>query len=221
MLELNTIQLIAVWALPIIFAVTVHEASHGYVANYFGDHTAKNLGRLTLSPHKHIDPLGTILIPGFLITIGAPFIFGWAKPVPVSEKNLKNPRGDMAIIAVAGPLSNLVMALIWAALSKLALYLGIEWISTPLYLTGLAGIQINLILMLLNILPIPPLDGSKVLNNFLRGRAAILYDKIEPYGFLILIFLLVTHTLNFIVAPVFGFCTYQIYNIFNLSSFFV
>jgi Zn-dependent protease len=221
MLELNTLQLIAVWALPIIFAVTVHEASHGYVANYFGDHTAKNLGRLTLSPHKHIDPLGTIFIPGLLIAIGAPFIFGWAKPVPVSEKNLKNPRSDMAIIALAGPLSNLFMAVIWAALSKLALYLEIGWISTPLYLMGLAGIQINLILMLLNILPIPPLDGSKVLNNFLRGRAAILYDKIEPYGFFILLFLLVTHTLNFILTPVFGFCTHQIYNIFNLYTFFV
>lgn len=221
MFELNTIQLIAVWALPIIFAVTVHEASHGYVANYLGDHTAKNLGRLTLSPHKHIDPLGTLIIPGLLIALGTPFIFGWAKPVPVAEKNLKNPRSDMALIAIAGPLSNLIMALIWASLSKLALFIQVGWVTTPLYLMGLAGIQINLILMLLNLLPIPPLDGSKVLNNFLKGRVAILYDKIEPYGFFILLFLLVTHILNFILAPVFKFCTYQIYNIFNLYTSFV
>jgi Zn-dependent protease len=204
--ELNTIQMIVIWALPVLFAVTVHEASHGYVANYYGDRTAKMLGRLTLSPHKHIDPIGTLAVPGFLILLGAPFIFGWAKPVPVNSKNLKNPRRDMAIIALAGPISNLIMALMWAMFSKLALILNIaslSWINEPLFLMGIAGIQINLMLMLLNLLPLPPLDGSKVMNNFLRGNAAIMYDRIEPYGFLILILLLATGILSLILKPLF------------------
>lgn len=204
--ELNTIQMIAVWALPILFAVTVHEASHGYVANHYGDRTAKMLGRLTLSPHKHIDPIGTLAVPGFLMLIGAPFIFGWAKPVPVNTKNLKNPRRDMAVIALAGPISNLIMALIWAAFAKLGLIINIaalNWINEPLFLMGVAGIQINLVLMLLNLLPLPPLDGSKVLNNFLRGSAAIFYDRIEPYGFFILLFLLITGILSWVLKPAF------------------
>lgn len=218
--ELNIIQVIAIWALPVLFAVTVHEASHGYVANYYGDKTAKMLGRLTLSPHKHLDPIGTLAIPGLLILIGAPFIFGWARPVPVNSKNLKNPRRDMAIIAAAGPISNLTMALIWATLSRLALEIDMQsllWMREPLFLMGVAGIQINLVLMLLNLLPLPPLDGSKVLNNFLRGRAAVIYDQIEPYGFFILLFFLVTGILAWILRPIFIFCVYLIVDSFGLS----
>lgn len=213
----NMMQLIAIWAIPVIFAVTVHEASHGFVAYYYGDKTAKMLGRLTLSPHKHIDPVGTIAIPTFLILVGAPFLFGWAKPVPVTARNLKNPRRDMAIIALAGPVSNLIMALIWASLAKLASVIEVNWISTPLFLMGFAGIQINLILMLLNLLPLPPLDGSKVLNNFLRGKAAILYDQIEPYGFIILVILLATGILAKIINPIFLAIIYSIMKLFGLS----
>ncbi len=200
--ELNTIQIIAIWALPIIFAVTVHEAAHGYAAYYYGDKTAKILGRLTLSPHKHIDPIGTIAVPGLLILLGASFMFGWAKPVPVTVQNLKNPRRDMAVIAAAGPLSNLIMALIWAAICKISTLIDFNNFSQPMFLMGFAGIQINLVLMILNLLPIPPLDGSKVLNNFLRGKAAIFYDRFEPYGFAILILLILTGVISFILKPV-------------------
>lgn len=215
--ELNVIQVIAVWALPVIFAVTVHEASHGYVANYFGDKTAKMLGRLTLNPIKHIDPIGTIAIPGFLMLIGATFIFGWAKPVPVSSRNLKNPKRDMAFIAAAGPLSNLIMALLWSMVCKLSTIITIDWMIKPMFLMGIAGIQINLVLMLLNLLPIPPLDGSKVLYNFLKGKAAHVYDQIEPYGFVILVLLIMTGAIGYVLRPVFIFCINLILGVFVLS----
>lgn len=214
--ELTVIQLIAVWALPIIFAVTVHEAAHGYMAYYYGDKTAYLQGRLTLSPHKHIDPIGTLAIPLFLIFLGAPFLFGWAKPVPVKSQNLKNPRRDMAIIAIAGPLSNFTMAILWAIACKLAIIVNYEWFSQPLFLMGFAGIQINLVLMLLNLIPLPPLDGSKVLNNFLRGKAAIIYDRIEPFGFIILLFLLITGILSWFLRPIFMTCISFIMTSFGL-----
>lgn len=214
--ELNTIQIIAIWALPVIFAVTVHEAAHGFIANYYGDKTAKSLGRLTLSPHKHIDPIGTIAIPGILILLGSSFIFGWAKPVPVTTKNLKNPRRDMAVIALAGPASNLIMALLWAGVSKLASIIDLGSFNQPMFLMGFAGIQINLVLMLLNLLPIPPLDGSKVLNNFLKGRAAILFDQFEPYGFIVLLLLIMTGVIGFILKPVFIFFIQAIVSLYGL-----
>lgn len=206
MFDANTIQIIqtiSICAIPVIFAVTVHEAAHGYVANYFGDKTAKLLGRLTLSPYKHIDPIGTILVPGLLVVMGATFIFGWAKPVPVTSRNLKNPRRDMAFIAIAGPVSNLIMALLWAVVCKLATINPVDWMQKPMFLMGLAGVQINLVLMLLNLLPIPPLDGSKVLNNFLKGRAAILYDRFESFGFIVLVILIMTGVISLILRPVF------------------
>jgi len=214
--EITIIQAIAIYILPVIFAVTVHEAAHGFVANYYGDKTAKMLGRLTLNPIKHIDPIGTIIVPLLLITMHASFLFGWAKPVPVTARNLKNPRRDLAIISLAGPLSNLLMAIIWAAIAKLALVLPLKSFNQPLYLMGMAGITINFILMLLNLLPLPPLDGSKILNNFLRGKAAIFYDKVEQYGFFILILLLLTGILNFILAPLFSYCFLLIRFIFQI-----
>ncbi len=198
----NLIQLICLFAIPVIFAVTVHEACHGYVANYYGDRTAKMLGRLTLNPIKHIDLIGTIIIPLTLIVLNTGLMFGWAKPVPVDPRNLKSPRRQLAIIAFAGPCSNFVMALAWALLAKIATLIPF-WFSTPLFLMATAGIQVNFILMLLNMLPLPPLDGSKILNSFLSGRAALLYDKIEPYGFIILILLLITGILNIILTPLF------------------
>lgn len=214
--ELTTLQLIAVWALPVILAVTLHEASHGYVAYYYGDKTAYLNGRLSLNPIRHMDPIGTVAIPGLLLLLGAPFIFGWAKPVPVKSRNLKNPRKDMAMIAIAGPLSNLMMALFWALTCKIATIIQSDWASQPMFLMGFAGIQINLVLMLLNLLPLPPLDGSKVLNRFLRGRAAIIYDQIEPYGFFILVFLIITGVLSWILKPIFINCIYLIISLFNL-----
>lgn len=218
--DFNIIQLIAIWAMPVIFAVTVHEASHGIVANYYGDATAKMLGRLTLSPHKHIDPLGTIILPAVLLFMGTPFIFGWAKPVPITARNLKNPKRDMAIIALAGPVSNLIMALIWAVLAKIATLLGniesIHWLSYPLYLMGIAGVQINLILALLNLLPLPPLDGSRVLSNFLKGKIAVIYDQIEPYGFFIIIALLFTGVLSKVLLPLFLYSFYFIKTVFGI-----
>ena len=213
--ELNIIQAIALFAIPVIFAVTVHEASHGYVANYYGDKTAKMLGRLTLNPIKHIDLFGTILVPLGLILLSAPFLFGWAKPVPVDPRNLKKPRPQLAVIALAGPVSNLIMALFWACICKLAIAVPSNF-SGPLFHMGVAGIKINFILMLLNLLPLPPLDGSKVLNNFLKGRAAIFYDRIEPYGFLILLFLLATGVLNKLLIPLFANCLIVIGFIFGL-----
>ena len=201
----NLIQLICLFALPVIFAVTVHEASHGYVANYYGDRSAKMLGRLTLNPIKHVDLLGTIIVPLTLIILNPGFIFGWAKPVPVNPRNLKNPRKQLAIIAFAGPLSNFVMALMWAIIAKIAVNISF-WFNAPLYLMATAGIQINFILMLLNLLPLPPLDGSKILNNFLTGRAAVFYDKVEPYGFIILVLLLFSGILNKILTPLFTNC---------------
>jgi Zn-dependent protease len=209
------IQEIIIWALPILFAVTVHEAAHGYVANRCGDKTALLLGRLTLNPLKHIDLMGTIIVPLSCLALGG-FIFGWAKPVPVTWSRLENPRRDMALVALAGPLVNLLMALIWAALAKIALaFTG----SSDLQLIvkmGQAGITINLVLMLLNLLPIPPLDGSRVISSILPPRLAFLYDKIEPYGLIIIIILIVTKILSQILQPPLMWLQKLIENIFGL-----
>lgn len=203
---------ISIWALPVLFAITLHEVAHGYVAKLFGDPTAQMLGRLTLNPLKHIDPVGTVLVPlGLLIlttmTPGPPFLFGWAKPVPVNTRNLPNPLRDMAIVAAAGPLANLVMAVFWALLIKLGMSLGgiLSWIGTPLVFMGVAGVTINILLMVLNLLPLPPLDGGRVLAGFLPPRWAMQLDRIEPYGFFILIALLATGLLGSILWPFFRF----------------
>lgn len=198
--DLSLFQQIAIWALPVLFAITVHEVSHGYVARLFGDQTAAQAGRLTLNPIKHIDPVGTILVPGLLLLLGG-FLFGWAKPVPVNAARLRNPRRDMAIVAAAGPLTNGLMAVGWALLLRITL--GADpasgiWIG--LRLMALAGISINLILMVLNLLPVPPLDGGRVLMGFLPVRAADALGRLEPYGFLILIALLATGVLGRILA---------------------
>lgn len=195
-------QKIAIWTIPVLFAITVHEVAHGWVANKLGDPTAKMLGRLTLNPIKHIDLLGTIIVPILLLMIGG-FIFGWAKPVPITWQNLKNPRRDTALVAIAGPLANLLMALIWALLVKLGLYLTEgNTFGLILILMGIAGISINVILMVLNLLPIPPLDGSRVVASFLPGRLAYRYNLLEPFGFLILLALIFTGVLSYILYPI-------------------
>ena len=199
--ELSVIQRIAVWILPVIFAITVHEVAHGWVAKKYGDNTASRLGRLTLNPVKHVDLLGTIILPGLLLMTGTGFIFGWARPVPVDASNFKRPLQDMAIVALAGPVSNLIMALIWALIIRLGIFIGTnaEAISLPLIYTGVAGISINLVLAMINLLPIPPLDGSRILTGILPSYWAWQYNRLERYGFILLLVLLYTKILNVIL----------------------
>lgn len=202
MLGLNLIQFAAVMALPLLFAITVHEAAHGWMARRLGDRTAEMLGRLSLNPIKHIDPIGTVLIPGILLLAGG-FIFGWAKPVPVDPRNLRHPRRDMAAVAAAGPMANLVMAFIWALIAKLGLALApvSPWLATPLLLMGKIGIQLNAVLMVLNLLPLPPLDGGRVLVGLLPDHLADKVARIEPYGMFILVGLMVTGMLGQFIGP--------------------
>ncbi len=198
--ELTLVQRIVVWILPVVFAITVHEVAHGWVAKKMGDPTADNLGRLTLNPIKHIDLLGTIILPGLLLITGTGFILGWAKPVPVDARYFKKPLRDMAWVAAAGPLSNLLMALVWALLARLGVIINVETISLPLIYMGIAGISINLVLFLINLLPIPPLDGSRILTAFLPPKLAWQYSKLERFGFMILLVLLYTKILSQLLA---------------------
>jgi len=199
--DLNLLQRIAIWTLPVLFAITVHEVAHGWVAMRLGDRTAMMLGRLTLNPIKHIDPVGTLLVPALMLAF-TPFVFGWAKPVPVTWENLNNPKRDMALVAVAGPMANLIMALLWVGIMKLSLLLpgGLSVATKPLLYMGAAGIQINLILMLLNLLPLPPLDGSRVVSSLLPDRLSWRYNQLERYGFLILLILLASGGLQYILG---------------------
>jgi len=196
---------IVLWAVPVVFAITLHEAAHGYVARMFGDQTAWMLGRVTLNPVKHIDPVGTLLVPGLLVVMakitGAPlFIFGWAKPVPVNFGNLRNPKRDMFWVAGAGPFSNFVMAIGWALLFKIALPGGV-FASDGLREMAGAGVQINLMLMALNLLPILPLDGGRIAVSLLPHSLAMSYARLEPYGFMVVILLLATGVLSALMAP--------------------
>lgn len=206
-MDLNSIiYTIAVWAIPVLFAITLHEVAHGWVANILGDKTAKMLGRLSLNPIKHIDPIGTIAVPIAMVALQTGFVFGWAKPVPVSTRNFKSPRRDMAIVAAAGPISNLIMALFWVLIFKL----GTSLISDPSIAKGImdmgrAGIIINLILFIFNLFPIPPLDGSKVLSGFLPQSLANIMDKIEPYGLFIVLGLVYFGVLNTLMMPMLNF----------------
>ena len=199
---ITSIQTAAVVALPLLFAITVHETAHGWMALRLGDKTAMMLGRLTLNPIKHIDPVGTILVPALLVMMGG-FVFGWAKPVPVTWDNLKNPKRDMALVALAGPVANLLMAVGWALVAKLGYMLAdiSPWLSTPLTLMGKMGIFLNGILMVLNLLPLPPLDGGRVLVGVLPGPLAWQVSRLEPYGFFILLGLLATGLLGRIIGP--------------------
>jgi Zn-dependent protease len=212
------IQLLAAWAIPILFAITLHEVAHGWVARYFGDDTAARLGRLSLNPIKHVDPIGTVLVP-VVMWLFSGFLFGWAKPVPVIASNLRHPRQHMAIVAAAGPLVNLVMALIWAGVFKLALQTGSQGMTAQFVtLMAIGGIAINLILMVLNLLPIPPLDGSRVLNGFLPERYARQVDQLEQYGLIIVIALLLTGTLGRIMGPLLGFAKTLVLGLFGLPD---
>ena len=201
---LSIIQTIAIWVLPVLFAITLHEAAHAYAAHRLGDSTAKMMGRLSLNPIRHVDLVGTIVVP---ILVGVlsqfQFVFGWAKPVPINYNQLHNPRRDMALVAAAGPLSNISMALFWAFMLKIGLLIGPKTSMLALFLalSGQAGILINLILAFLNLIPIPPLDGSKVLIRFLSPSLAMQYRRIEPFGFIIILALLATNILSLILTP--------------------
>ena len=176
--DLTQIQRIIVWILPVVFAITGHEAAHGWMAKKCGDNTAYMLGRLTLNPLKHIDPLGTLILPGLLLLTGTGFVFGWAKPVPVNGRYFKKPLRDMALVAAAGPGANLLMAVAWALLARLGVMIGVEAISMPLIYMGVAGMSINTSLLLINLLPIPPLDGSRILTALLPYRLAAPYNQL-------------------------------------------
>ncbi len=211
------IQQVSIWALPILFAITLHEAAHGYVAHKFGDHTAYLLGRVSANPLKHIDLIGTIVVP-LALMISTGFIFGWAKPVPVDERNLKNPRRDMALVALAGPTSNFLMALFWAGILKFGIYLANQKIlyGQPMALMGQAGILINLVLMVLNLIPLPPLDGSRVLASILPPKTAYQFNRLERYGFVILIVLMIAGVLSKVIGPPVKWLSMAILTLFQI-----
>lgn len=212
-MELNIIQKICAYALPIIFAITVHEAAHGYAARYFGDMTAHYLKRITLNPLKHIDPMGTIILPALTVMLGG-ILFGWAKPVPVNFSNLRNPKKDMMWVALAGPISNLIMAIFWAII-LVRIHLFPEQAELFLRVMCLAGIQINIILMVLNMLPLPPLDGGRVAVSLLPYPWSGYLAGLERYGLIILIFLLLSGVLGKILFPLVTLSQSIIFRIFG------
>ena len=205
-MELTLIQKIAVFALPVIFAITLHEAAHGYVARFFGDMTAASQGRITINPLKHIDPVGTILVPLVILLAskllgGGAILFGWAKPVPVNFSRLRRPKQDMLWVALAGPGMNFIMGLFWALMIQLGHALGSGFASAPLMLMGAAGVFINVILMALNLIPLPPLDGGRIAVSLLPVKQAMQFARLEPYGLFILLGLLFTGILGIILWP--------------------
>ena len=220
-MELNVIQVIAIYAVPVIFAITLHEAAHGYVAKYFGDLTAYSQGRVSLNPIRHIDPIGTIALPLFLLAIskliGGGFIFGWAKPVPVNFGNLRHPKRDMLWVAAAGPAANLVMAIFWVLMVKLSFMEFMGSFSVPLALMGAAGVMVNAIFMVLNLLPIPPLDGGRIMMSLLPHRMAYNFSRIEPYGFIIILALLFTRVLDVVMWPLVTITIQIVAGLFDVS----
>ncbi|HEY9098631.1 MAG TPA: site-2 protease family protein [Thiobacillus sp.] len=205
-MELSLIQKISVFAIPVIFAITLHEAAHGYVARYFGDMTAAALGRITVNPLKHIDPVGTILVPLLILLTskllgGGAILFGWAKPVPVNFARLRRPKQDMLWVAAAGPGMNFIMAIFWALMIQLGYAMGSGFASVPLMLMGAAGVFINVILMALNLIPLPPLDGGRIAVSLLPMKLAMQFARLEPYGLFILLGLLFTGILGIILWP--------------------
>lgn len=196
----SLIQDVAIGALPVLFAITLHEAAHGYVARHFGDMTAYQQGRISLNPLHHIDPVGTILLPILTYALGG-ILFGWAKPVPVNFGALRNPKKDMLWVALAGPAANLLMALFWGLWIKVALLSPDSYFAEPLMKMAQIGVNINVVLMVLNLLPIPPLDGGRIAVSLLPHRLAIKLAGIEPYGMFILIGLAITPVLGWILTP--------------------
>lgn len=217
----SIIQGIAIYALPVIFAITFHEAAHGYVAKRFGDLTAYEAGRVSLNPVKHIDPMGTIVVPLIMfvtskLMLGGGILFGWAKPVPVNFNQLRHPKRDMLWVAAAGPGANLLMACFWALIIKLGIGLPESIYIKPMVLMGIAGIEINVILMILNLLPLPPLDGGRIAVSLLPEKLAWKFAQIEPDGMVILLTLLITGTLGAILWPLITLTKQAIVVLFGL-----
>ena len=198
------IQTVAIYAIPVLFAITVHEAAHGYAARHFGDNTAYMLGRVSLNPIKHIDPVGTIAMPLLLYfaTSGA-FLFGYAKPVPVNFGRLRHPKRDMIWVALAGPGANLVQAVLWVVLGYLLVASGVQ--ERFFMEMARAGLLVNLVLFALNMFPLPPLDGGRILTGLLPWKQAERFSRIEPYGFFVVLALLLTGLLgNYWLRPLMG-----------------
>jgi Zn-dependent protease len=201
----HLVQTVAIYALPVLFAITLHEAAHGYVARHFGDMTAHAQGRISLNPARHVDLIGTLLVPLIILFLTqGKFLFGWAKPVPVNYSALRKPRQHMAWVAAAGPGANLAMALVWALALKVSVLVPENSFSLPLRLMSEAGIIVNLVFMFLNLIPILPLDGGRILASLLPSRAAWQYAKLEPLGLPLLVLLLLTNVLNFLLEPLVG-----------------
>ena len=200
--EFSLVQKVILGVVPVVFAITVHEVAHGWVASQLGDQTARLLGRLTLNPLKHMDPVGTVILPLLLLMFGG-FVFGWAKPVPVDWRNLRRPRRDMALVAAAGPAANLVMLVLWALFARylIAQEAALGAAVTPWFYMAGVGMTINIALIVLNLLPLPPLDGSRIVAAFLPPRQAQRYNRLERWGILILLVLLATDILNRIMLP--------------------
>lgn len=211
------IQYIALGAIPILFAITLHEAAHGYVARHFGDTTAERAGRISMNPLHHIDPLGTVLMPivTFLVSMGS-FAFGWAKPVPVNFGALRHPKKDMLWVALAGPAANLAMAVIWALVANMALALSDNYFAAPLFSMAKLGVQVNVVFMVLNLIPVPPLDGGRVAVSLLPYPLAVKLARLEPYGMFILIVLIASQVLGLILWPVVKWLIDAINYIFGL-----
>jgi len=204
------IQTVALYALPVIFAITLHEAAHGYAARHFGDNTAWMMGRVTLNPLKHIDPFGTILLPLILVLIGSPIILGAAKPVPVRFGNLRNPKRDMIWVALAGPAANIVMALAWGVGLYLLEGLGV----TEQFFLKMCqgGVLVNVVLFAFNLFPLPPLDGGRILVGLLPIKQAMLVSRVEPFGFFIVIALVFTGFVNTLWMQPLMALTYTVLN---------
>ena len=204
------------WVVPVVLAITLHEAAHGYVARIFGDQTAWMLGRVTLNPVKHIDPVGTVLVPAVLFLLKAPFLFGWAKPVPVNFGNLRHPKRDMVWVAGAGPATNFAMAVGWGFLLGATGPSG-PWASEGLYVMADAGIRINLALLALNLLPIPPLDGGRIAVGLLPHRASMLLARLEPYGFFVILALIaIPGALWVVLGPIYRVFAFLVYALTGL-----
>lgn len=219
----SVIAALSIMILPLIFAITLHEAAHGFVANRLGDPTARLLGRVSLNPIKHIDLIGTVILPIFmLVATHFSFLFGWAKPVPVDYRNLRHPRHDMALVAIAGPVSNLIMALMWAGLAKGFMILK-DYIpaltnnaSAFFWHAGIYGVMINCVLMILNLIPIPPLDGSRVVHAVLSPPLAHQYRKIEAYGIWIILGVIFFFGQYLLLPPV-RYVSQLILNLFGIA----